>query len=300
MQSTQLSAPAQVSPIQFIGDEPEDVIEQQSRRLPTVQPAGAVAALAADPLVAMINAAVQRGAGIDELRELAQLARELREDRERERKRQAEIAFRNDFAGFKAENIVVNKTKMVEQKKRDGGAGPSYAQTEYHVVANLLQPALARHGFGYRFDVKFERAAEGGVAWCRVECKLEHRDGHVETVALEGPPDSSGAKNPLQEMQSSATFLMRHALLAITGTAQAGMDNDGRGAREPRGEDDDGDGESLVDAGRAAAMEGMAAWSKWFNGLTGKQKNAITLRESNQMRAAAREADEAAGVGRGR
>lgn len=141
------------------------------------------------------------------------------------------LAYRTDFARFKALNIVAPKSKTVTQRSKSGGAGPSFKQSEMDVIANLLQPALASCGFSYRFDPKFQRSAEGGIAWCVVTVYLEHSGGHFETVTLEGPPDDSGAKNPLQEMQSSSTFLQRHCLLAITGTAQSGADNDGNGTR---------------------------------------------------------------------
>jgi hypothetical protein len=218
---------------------------------------------------------------IERLERLMAMDERYRESQERERKRQAELAAREDFRRFKELNIVVPKTKQVTQRAKGGGAGPTYVQSEFEVVAAMLQPALAACGFGYRFDVKFERGADG--PWCTVTCLLEHRLGHVETLTLGGPPDDSGAKNPLQEMQSSATFLMRHALLAITGTAQAGKDNDGRGARgyredaersgqAPEG-DDDPEASRLVDEGNAAAEKGEKALNTWWSGLTQQQRN---------------------------
>jgi hypothetical protein len=239
----------------------------------------------ADATTHLLQMAVQRGASMDEIRELVQLRREIREDEERERQRRAVLAFRQAFANFKAENIVVPKTKLVQQRSKSGGAGPSYMQSEFHVVANLLQPALARHGFGYRFTVTFERGSGDKGPWCKVICKLEHREGHVEELMLEGPPDNSGAKNPLQEMQSSATFLMRHALLAITGTAQEGADNDGRGARGYRDDGDDtaggtseGDAEvtRLKAEGEARSVGGMDDLTGWWGKLSEPQRRKLT------------------------
>lgn len=234
---------------------------------------------ASDPTVQLLATAVSRGASMDELRELLQLRRELREDQERERQLAAKLAFNRDFAAFKALNIVVPKTKAVQQRGREGKQGPSYMQSEFHVVAQLLQPALSSLGFGYRFDVKFERGDADQGPWCKVLCRLEHRDGHTEELLLEGPPDDSGQKNSLQEMQSSATFLMRHALLAITGTAQSGSDNDGRGLRgyrqdgEDQGQEVTSEEERLHRDGTTAADAGLKALTAWWGSLTDKQRS---------------------------
>lgn len=216
---------------------------------------------------------------LDRLERLMRMEREYRAE-------QARIAFREDFAKFKALNIVVPKTKLVKQKAKGGGPGPTYWQSELSVVADLLQPALSQFGFGYRFDVKFGRSPFGEGGWCTVTCKLEHRLGHTEELTLEGPPDDSGAKNPLQEMQSSSTFLQRHAVLAITGTPQAGADNDGRGAR---GYADDAGGEveperqaaaanelqALLTEGNKKASEGSKAVVFWWGRLTDGQRELL-------------------------
>jgi hypothetical protein len=240
----------------------------------------------------LLRIAMERGdkIPIEMMERMMTMQERFEEAQERERKRQAELEFRRDFAEFKGENIAIPKTKKVQQRGREGKQGPSYDQTELHVVAGLLQPALSRHGFGYRFDVKFTRAADGGIAWCIVTCKLEHRAGHVEVLTLEGPPDDSGAKNPLQEMQSSATFLMRHSLMAITGTAQAGMDNDGRGARGQESEAE-APSEELLQAGRDASMLGMKPLTAWWGALAAQEREALT-HDFKQMREAARMADQ--------
>jgi hypothetical protein len=253
----------------------------------------------ARPLVSpeqVLAQAIQSGATIEQMERLMALAERMRAQQIEEEKRQAEKAFRADFARFKALNIVVPKTKQVTQRSKSGDAGPTYKQTEFDVVASLLQPALASCNFGYRFDVQFHRGGEADLPWCEVTCKLEHSAGHVETLKLGGPPDDSGTKNPLQEMQSSATFLMRHALLAITGTAQAGNDNDGRGARGYREEEEAGGSAQepktnpLTQRGKDEAMNGVAALNKWWGSLSAKDRSALQGEFGGWLRCA-RQAD---------
>lgn len=278
--------------------EPLTLVEQER---PAPGPIVAMPAAAVTP-DDVLRIAVQSGASIDQLERLMALRERHEQAQERERKRLAELAFREDFAKFKAKNIVVPKTKSVQQRGRDGKAGPSYMQSELSVAAGLLQPALAECGFGYRFDVQFERGEGGGAPWCTVICMLEHRGGHVETVKLGGPPDDSGSKNALQEMQSSSTFLQRHALFAVTGTSQAGADNDGRGARGYRDHEDDrtesnpGDSqadaqaEKLVQTGKDKAMEGMTVLTDWWASLTQQQREKA-MPHFKSMRDAASNAD---------
>ena len=56
--------------------------------------------------------------------------------------------------------------------------------------------------------------------------------GHSEETTLKAPPDTSGSKNSIQAIGSTVTYLERYTLLAATGMAAAGMDNDGRFADE--------------------------------------------------------------------
>jgi hypothetical protein len=239
----------------------------------------------------LLRIAVERGdADLDRMERLANMVREWRAE-------EAKLAYRRAFAEFTALGLVIPKSKRVEQRKKDGGPGPSYWQTEFDHVCAILKPALGARGIGVRFDNEFQRATDGGIAWCSVTCYLEHVDGYSEKLKLEGPPDDSGAKNPLQEMQSSATFLMRHALMAITGTAQQGADNDGRGAR---GSAEDGSGKAatlapdddkLILDGAREANAGTAPLNKWWSGLTEAQRNSVGSERFGKMRKAARLVD---------
>jgi len=168
----------------------------------------------------------------------------------------------------------------------------------------LLSPALSKHGFSFRHDQKFGPKPwplpdnpGNVVGWVWVTCFLEHKDGHVETLELEGPEGDQSANTPVQNMQLTASYLKRQSLLAITGTATGGEDDEaamrGRRRAEQQGDDgaQQGPDEALLDAGRAAALNGMAALNKWWASLNPRQQKEMG-QDFGPMRKAARQADE--------
>ena len=260
--------------------------------------------------LSVVEYAMQRGASATEVRELVELQIQmdnhkltmLKQQDEREntdRQRMAVLAFRRDLALFRGKNIIVPKTKDV-----DRGKGGSFKQAEYHVAAQLLSPALSEYGFSFRHDVKFGAkpwTTDGvlnDVPWVYVTCYLEHRDGHTETLDLEGPPGDLSVNTPVQNMQVTGSFLKRQSLLAITGTATGGEDDESRMRRRPQGGNAEGDaaGEALIDAGRAASMDGMAALTGWWSKLSAAQRNSVGS-EFGAMRKAAALADQGGGNG---
>lgn len=237
-----------------------------------------------------------------------EMMREKRRMDEEDRTLAAKLAFDNALAQLREHNVIIPKTKEVVQVARGGGPGPRFWQSEYDVVCKMLSPALHACGLGFRHDMKFGQRdwkADGSntaipagtpilISWVWVTCYLTHRDGHTEALTLEGPPDSSGSKNPLQEMQSTASYLKRQSLLALTGTATGGEDDENRMRKRGGGrteERDEGERESLLDAGRDAAMGGMQLLTDWWGKkLTAKQRADLSG-EFPALRKAAQTAD---------
>lgn len=278
---------------------------------PTTQSAP-VEVRSAQPMTA-IQHAIAQGATPEQLERVLELQvradnhqlelmREKRRMDEEDRKGAAVLAYRRDFAAFRGENIIIVKGKFV-----DRGKAGSFMQAEYHAAAKLLSPALSRHGFSFRHNEVFgakrwmNDGVESDIPWVYVTCYLEHRDGHAETLDLEGPPGDMTANTPVQNMQVTASYLKRQSLLAITGTATGGEDDEnGMRAKPRRREPDAGadegapdEADALIDAGRAAAMNGMAALNKWWASLTPRQQKDMGA-DFGPMRKAARLADEGA------
>ena len=256
----------------------------------------------------VIEHAIRSGASPEQLQSLLELQvradnhqlemmREKRRMDEEDRKAAALLSFRRDFAAFRGENIIITKDKLV-----DRGRAGSFMQAEYHAVMQKLSPALSRHGFGIRHDQRFGPKPwplpdnpGNVVGWVWVTCYLEHKDGHVETLELEGPEGDQSANTPVQNMQLTASYLKRQSTLAITGTATGGEDDE-NGMRlrrrndedEPKGKDAEAY-ESMLDGFRAAAMNGEKALREHYAKNTPTDE--FWKRNSRELREAARKAD---------
>jgi hypothetical protein len=162
-------------------------------------------------------------------------------------------------------------------------AGKTYA--ELHSVVDALTPALSRHGLSASWKLTTD-----DKDWMVVTCYLRHSMGHEETASMGGPPDTGGAKNPIQARASTKTYLERYTLKAICGVAEGGDDNDG-GTPKQAEDVTEADAE-VIQAGRNAAMEGMKPLTAWWGKLDAKTRGKLS-KEFGQMRRAAQEADNA-------
>ena len=156
----------------------------------------------------LIEVAVQRGAGIEELRALMQLEREYKQDRARE-------AFVSAMNRFKASPPQIEKNKEVK-----------FGQTQYkHAtldhVCDVVTKSLSQQGISHRWKVEQDKE------WITVVCILTHELGHSEETKLVGCADNSGSKNSIQAIGSTVTYLQRYTLLAATGLAASNSDDDG-------------------------------------------------------------------------
>lgn len=165
-----------------------------------VQPIVEAPSMALTPMQ-MIERAVTNGAGIEVIERLMTL-------QERWDKHQARKSFDAAVAAAKAEIPVIAKNRTVSH-----GAGKAqFRHEDMAEIARTIDPILARHGLSYRFRCdSAERVS--------VTCILSHRDGHSEENKLTGPADASGAKNAIQAIGSSVTYLERYTLKAALGLA---------------------------------------------------------------------------------
>lgn len=259
----------------------------------------------------VIEHAIRSGASADQLERMLELQvradnhkldlmREQRKMQAEDRAAAAKLAFDAALTKFRHANIIVPKTKQVSQIARSGGQGPTFKQSEFDVLCSMISVALADAGLTFRHDMRFGTrkwttdGVESDVAWVYVTCFLTHVDGHSEQLDLEGPPDSSGSKNPLQEMQSTASYLKRQSLLAITGTATGGEDDENRmrgrfKPREPDAVENDPE-DTVLQAGRDASLVSTAALNTWWGLLTAQQRGRYS-KEFAGMRKAAQQAD---------
>jgi hypothetical protein len=243
----------------------ELVVQDKPAQPVALAPAGAVQSPAY-----LLQVAVERGAPLEYVEKLMGLM-------ERWESNEARKAYNEAFAAFKAEAVRVLKNRPVTAGPL---AGKKYA--ELFAVVNAATPALSRHGLSASW-----RLTKDDKDWLEVTCTLKHVGGYSESVSMGGPPDSGGAKNKIQERASTVSYLERYTLKAILGLAEQDDDTDGRA---PGAGGNDCAADPTLQAGHDAAMDGMAALTKWWGGLSAKQRGQWA-KEFGQMRKAAAIAD---------
>ena len=219
----------------------------------------------------MMLAALRQGASLEQVEKMMSL-------QERWEANEARKAYNTAFAAFKAEAVRIVKNREVT----DGPLrGKAYA--ELHSVVDALTPALSRHGLSASW-----RLTKDEPQWMEVTCYLRHVNGHEESVSMGGPPDAGGAKNAIQARASTKSYLERYTLKAICGVAEGGEDDDGSGGAKSAGEGED----AALQAGRDAAMKGMAALTAWWGGLDARTRSHLQ-KDFGGLRRAAQSADHA-------
>lgn len=210
-----------------------DIIEA-----PPVPRTQAIVAVDTSPS-ALLRIAVEQGADLDRMERLMAL-------QERWEANEARKSFVNAMASFKAEPLVIYKRKQVGYTTKEGEF-VGYKHAELADVTDVIAPAMARHGLSHRWVPR----QDGGQI--HLDCIVTHALGHSETVSLSAPPDTSGKKNTIQAIASTISYLERYTLLAASGMATTGMDDDGQG-----GDPAANKAKQEAMAKRGAELEGMA------------------------------------------
>lgn len=167
--------------------------------------------------MSLIQLAVSQNADIEKLEKLMQLQMRWEEN-------EARKAFVVAMNAFKTNPPEIAKNKKVSYGTGDKAVGYDYATLDQ--VCTQVTRGLSEHGITHRWKIQQQ---DGRI---RVTCILTHAAGHSEETTLEGSADTSGAKNSIQAIGSSVTYLERYSLLAATGLAVKNADNDGAGTWE--------------------------------------------------------------------
>lgn len=176
------------------------------------QPTSTALAPASNPFLPLVATALEKGM-VDQLERLFEM--QMKWDADLQRK-----AFVIGMVGFKAEagGITIAKSKQVRFTTQKGVT--EYMHAELHDITRALVPVMARHGLSHRW------VPEQTGKDIKVTCVVTHRDGHSESVSMVAQADDSGGKNSIQSIASTKTYLERYTLLAATGIATGGEDDD--------------------------------------------------------------------------
>lgn len=153
---------------------------------------------------------------------------------ERQRKFDGEQAFIRAMLDFKANDlpeILRNATGVLESEQ---GQSVEYDYATLDNICGKIIPALAKHRIIHSWE---PLQPYGETSTITISTVLTHELGHSQRATLQGPPDFTNGKNPVQAIGSTTTYLERYTLLAVCGIAVSQQrDNDGAGARLPREE----------------------------------------------------------------
>jgi hypothetical protein len=165
----------------------------------------------------LIELASERGASIEQMQQLFELKLRVEAD-------EAKKAFNDAFTAFKGETIRIVRDKENTQYSKPNR--PAMYTSLENMVATVT-PFLSKHGLSHNWEVDQTEAI-------RVSCVLTHILGFSKSVSMSGPADESGAKNKLQQIKSTLTYLKVSTFESVCGLASSfgSTDDDGNSAGE--------------------------------------------------------------------
>jgi ERF superfamily protein len=176
---------------------------------------------------ALIQSAVEKGAGIETLERLVALAKEVRAE-------QAKEAFHDAMSEFKrtCPEIIKSKRADIYSRRTNKSYGYSYAPLER--ITAVIDPVLAGLGLSYRW----RHRGEAGVMY--IACVVSHRLGHSEDsgeipVPVVLASDGEGA-SAAQRVGIAITYAKRYALLGVLGLSPEEDQDGANGDDEKAGE----------------------------------------------------------------
>lgn len=201
----------------------------------------------------MLQVAVEQNADLDKLEKLM----ELQERWEANNARKAYVAA---MSSFRRDCPPIQKTRK--------GHNSQYAGLSETV--DQIKDLMATCGLSHSWKTSQQ---DGLIS---VTCTVTHIDGHSESTSLSATADNSGAKNSIQALGSTVTYLSRYTLFAILGLASQDMDTDGAGSELPA---------EVIDAITTAETQEILhavfvdAWKKYP-----AEKKTLTVLKDNRKR----------------
>jgi len=158
--------------------------------------------------MAMMTLAMAQGADLGQLEKMMEL--QIRWEGN-----EAKKAYVKAMAAFKADPPKINKDRKVSFNKTN------YSHASLGNVTEKINSGLGEHGLSAAW------ATEQNGTSIKVTCTITHMLGHSESTSLVAPADTSGAKNGIQAIGSTISYLQRYTILALTGLATQDQDDDG-------------------------------------------------------------------------
>jgi hypothetical protein len=165
---------------------------------------------------------------------------------------EAKKAFVHAMAEFKKIPIQITKDRMNKQYN-----------SMYTSIGNLINtvlPKMSECGLSHRWTVD---QVEDQI---KITCIVTHERGHSESTWMQAPPDKSGAKNLIQQIKSTRTYLQAATFESAMGLAStdANLDNDGNGSDEEIVYIDDTQKNTIIDMIADCDIADSTDFLKWL------------------------------------
>lgn len=157
----------------------------------------------------LVQMAIDQNADIEKLERLMNLQIRWEEN-------EAKKAYHAAMTAFKEDPPKIEKDKKVAYKDT------RYSHASLANVTEKISTALSRHGLSAAWKTDQQNNT------ITVTCTITHVGGYSESTSLSAAPDTSGAKNSIQAIGSTISYLERYTILALTGLATHDMDDDGK------------------------------------------------------------------------
>lgn len=168
-------------------------------------------------LMSLMEVAIKSDDGIKKLEGLMRL-------QERWEKNTARKSFFNAMAKFQKQLPLIEKKGLASFAHNNGQGKTEYTYAKLEDIAQAIKAPLSDNGLSYRFEQKTESSSSG--LFISVTCIITHLEGHNEYADMSGYQDSSGKKNPIQEVASTVSYLRRYTLTGALGITVSDEDND--------------------------------------------------------------------------
>jgi len=139
---------------------------------------------------------------------------------ERHDKNVAKKAYSVALSNFRKLAPVLKKDQTVSFPSR-GGNVTTYKHTSLGYAMTEVNPLLGECGL----NISWHPDMEGTEIV--MTTRVEHELGHFEEAKLQGSPDATGSKNPLQAAKSTRSYLKREGAFLLLGLASEDEDDDG-------------------------------------------------------------------------
>jgi len=240
----------------MMSDSSKEIATQQNRQIERADGLSGFASVFAMAL----EAARDPDIDADKMKLLVDMAT-AQQDREAERRfRIAKQRALLEMPSISKRGAIINhKTNAVQSR-----------YSKFEDIHREVKPILEAHKLSISFNVGHEGqlvTVQPILAYADDEVAYEERGGEMVLAV-----DTTGSKNATQGAGSAASYGKRHTMKAMLNIVEHAEDDDGNGtatALAPAQSE-------LIDAARAAATEGTAAYEEFFSKLTKEDKGFLT------------------------